>query len=270
MQERIITIYCLCDEFLKARGFVEYPWTRMSTAEVMTRAVVAAELFGGCFERSRTFLTEQGYIPHRLSKSRFNRRLPAIPEHLWPGLFHLLSEAVKHLNTSGESILDSCPVPGCDTIRIRRCHLYRGTAYRGSVARKRRYCFGLRIHLVVTATGQPGEFLLAPGAQADLPAGKALPLDLPPASTICAEAAYTAYAWEDCLTQDCHLSLLVPRKTNANRTMTAPLRYLCHYIRKRIETSLSQITALFARTLRAVTPRCCELKIGLALLAFAI
>src|SRR5262245_27703427 len=122
MQERIITIYCLCDEFLKARGFVEYPWTRMSTAEVMTRAVVAAELFGGCFERSRTFLTEQGYIPHRLSKSRFNRRLPAIPEHLWPGLFHLLSEAVKHLNTSGESILDSCPVPGCDTIRIRRCH----------------------------------------------------------------------------------------------------------------------------------------------------
>jgi hypothetical protein len=42
-------------------------------------------------------------------------------------------------------------------------------------------------------------------------------------------------------------------------------------IRKRVETSLSQITALFAvRTLRAVTPRYFELKIGLTILAFAI
>jgi len=52
--------------------------------------------------------------------------------------------------------------------------------------------------------------------------------------------------------------------------MPGPQRYLCHYIRKRVETSLSQITARFARTLRAVTSRCFELKIGLSLLAFAI
>ena len=51
MQERIITIYCLCDEVLKADGFVDLPGTAMSTAEVMTTALVAADLFGGCFER---------------------------------------------------------------------------------------------------------------------------------------------------------------------------------------------------------------------------
>ena len=270
MHERIITIYCLCDEFLKVSGVREHLATSMSTAEVMTTAVVAADLFGGCFERSRTFLAEHGYMPHMLSKSRFNRRLHAIPEHLWQGLFHLLGETAKHLNASGEYIMDSCPVPVCDNIRIRRCHLYRGEAYRGYVASKRRYFFGLRIHLVVTATGQPVEFLLAPGAPADLLAGKALPLDLPPGSTIYAAAAYTDYAWEDFLAQDCRLFLVAPRKTNAKRTMTAALRYLCHYIRKRVETSLSQITALFARTLHAVTPRCFELKICLALLAFAI
>ena len=270
MQERIITIYCLCDEFLKASGMVEHFGTRMSTAEVMTTAVVASDLFGGCFERSRAFLAEHGYMPCMLSKSRFNRRLHAIPEHLWQGLFHLLSETAKHLNVRGEYILDSCPVPVCDNMRIRRCHLYRGEAYRGYVASKRRYFFGLRIHLVVPATGQPVEFLLAPGAQADLSAGKTLPLDLPSGSTMYADAAYTDYAWEDFRAQDCHLFLVAPRKTNAKRTMTAALRYLCHYIRKRVETSLSQITALFARTLRAVTPRCFELKIYLALLAFTI
>ena len=47
MQERIITIYCLCDEFLKATDFVEHPGTTMNTAEVRTTALVAADIFGG-------------------------------------------------------------------------------------------------------------------------------------------------------------------------------------------------------------------------------
>lgn len=270
MQERIITIYCVCDEFVKASGIREPPGTAMSTAEVMTTALVAADSFGGCFEHGRHFLSAHGYIPHMLSKSRFNRRLHALPEALWQGFFHLLGEVAKELHVRGEYMLDSCPVPVCDNIRIRRCQLYRGAAYRGYVASKRRYFFGLRIHLLVTATGHPVEFGLAPGAQADITMGKALPLDLPAGSTIYADAAYTDYAWEDWLAQDCHLALVVPRKTNAKRTMTGALRYLCHYIRKRVETTLSQITASFARTLRAVTPRCFELKIVLALIAFAL
>jgi len=270
MQERIITIYCLCDEFVKATGFVEHPWTTMSTAEVMTTALVAAEVFGGCFERSRSFLSAHGYIPHMLSKSRFNRRLHALPESLWQGLFHLLSVVAKQTNGRDEYIVDSCPVPVCDNIRIRRCHLYRGEAYRGYLASKHRYFFGLRIHLLVTATGQPVEFVLAPGAQADIAAFKTLPLDLPAGSTIYADAAYTDYGWEDLLAQGPHLSLVVPRKVNAKRPMSSAQRYLCHSTRKRIESSFSQITALFARTLRAVTSRCFELKICLSLLAFAL
>ena len=55
MQERIITIYGLCDEFLKASGVVDHPGVERSTAEVMTSAVVAAAVFGGGFEQSRHF-----------------------------------------------------------------------------------------------------------------------------------------------------------------------------------------------------------------------
>jgi hypothetical protein len=270
MQERIITIYCLCDEVLKADGFVDLPGTAMSRAEVMTTALVAADLFGGCFERSRHFLHAHGYIPHMLSKSRFNRRLHALPEGLWQRLLSLLSAAAKQTNRTGEYLVDSCPVPACDNIRIRRCHLYRGEAYRGYLASKHRYFFGLRLHLLVTATGQPVEFVLAPGAQADITAFKTLPLDVPEGSTIYADAAYTDYDWEDLLEEGPRLHLVVPRKTNAKRTMSSVLRYLCHYTRKRVETTFSQITALFARTLRAVTNRCFELKICLAILAFAI
>jgi hypothetical protein len=137
----------------------------------MTTALVAADVFGGCFERSRAFLATQGYIPHILSKSRFNRRLPVLPESLRQGLFHRVSVVAKRTNPSAEYIVDcSCPIPMCDNIRLRRSHLYRGEAYRGYVASKHRYFFGLRLHLLVTATEHPVEFVLTPGAQADIPA----------------------------------------------------------------------------------------------------
>jgi len=128
MQKRIITIYCLWDEFLKASGFVDHPCADMSTAEVMTTALVAADVCGGCFEHSRHFLRSHGYMPPMLSKSRFNRRLHAIPERLWQGLFHIVSAAAKPLNRSSEDIVDSCPVPVGDNMRLRRCQLYRGEA----------------------------------------------------------------------------------------------------------------------------------------------
>jgi hypothetical protein len=270
MQKRIITIYCLCEEFLKASGFVDHPCADMSTAEVMTTALVAADVFGGCFEHSRHFLRSHGYMPHMLSKSRCNRRRHAIPERLCQGLFPILSAAAKQLNGSSEYLVDRCPVPVCDNIRIRRCHLYRGEASRGYLASKRRYFFGLRIHLLVTVTGQPVEFVLAPGSHADITVCKTLALDLPQGSTIDADAAYTDYEGEDLLAQGPPLHLVAPRKANAKRTMTGCQRYLCHYLRKRVETSLSQVTTLFSRPIRAVTSRCFELKICLSLLAFAL
>ncbi len=36
MDDTITTIYCLCDEFLKAWGHRHDPQARLSTAEVMT------------------------------------------------------------------------------------------------------------------------------------------------------------------------------------------------------------------------------------------
>jgi Transposase DDE domain len=251
-------------------AFTDYVGAAMSTAEVMTTALGAADLVGGCFERSRHFLRSHGDIPHMLSKSRFNRRLHALPECLWQGFLQVLGEVAKQASPSSEYVVESCPVPGCDNIRIRRCHLYRGEAHRGSIASKRRSFVGLRLPLLVTATGQPVEFVLAPGATADITAFRTLSWDLPAGSTIYADAAYTDSHWEDLLAQGPLLHFVAPRKVNATRLMTTSRRYLCHYMRKRRETSLSQITALFARTIRAVTPRCFELKICLAILAFAI
>lgn len=87
-------------------------------------------------------------------------------------------------------------MPVCDNMRIRRCHLYRGEASRGYRASKRRYFFGLRIHLLVTVTGQPVEFVLAPAAQAEITVFRALARALPQGSTSYADAASPDYEWE--------------------------------------------------------------------------
>jgi hypothetical protein len=270
MQTQIITIYCICADYLKALGFRDDRQARLSSAEVMTTALVAAALFKGCLESSRVFLQEHGYMPNMLSKSRLIRRLHAIPEGVWQGLFHLLAGIHHQANARHEYVVDSLPVPVCDNIRIRRCRLYRSEAYRGYIASKRRYFYGLRVHLLITAAGQPVEFVLAPGADADISVFKGLPLDLPEHSTIYADKAYTHYAWEDWLAEHASITLTPLRKANAKRQLAGWVRYLCLHTRKRIETSFSQIAALFARTIHAVTPRGFELKVFLAILAFSI
>jgi hypothetical protein len=134
----------------------------------MTTAIVAGLFFAGNHETARQFLHEAGYMPRMLSKSRFNRRWHRLAEPFW-SLFHLLGESWKQLNEDELYILDSFPIAACDNYRIQRCHLYRGEAWRGYQASKRRYFYGLKIHLLITQSGQPVEFFLIPGGCSDTP-----------------------------------------------------------------------------------------------------
>ncbi len=63
MDDTITTIYCLCDDFLKAISHHrDDPRTRLSTAEVMTIPLVASTFFGGNIDKTRRFLGEYGYM----------------------------------------------------------------------------------------------------------------------------------------------------------------------------------------------------------------
>lgn len=270
MQLEIITMYAVSADFLQAMGEVDDPQAEMTTAEVMTTALVAARFFGGCVEQSRRFLKEHHYIPQMLSKSRLNRRLHAIPEALWRALLATIAIAQHMLNTSKAYIVDRFPVAVCDTIRIRRCRVYRDAAYRGYCASKRRYVYGLRAHVVVTATGVPVEVVLAPASYSDGRIGKTLHLDLPQGATLYGDAGYTDYGWEDAIAETKQLRLQVARKSNSKRPHPPYVRYLAELTRKRVETTFSQITNLLAHRIHAVTPRGFELKIFLFILAFAI
>lgn len=270
MQLEIITIYAVCSDVLELMEVRDDPQAAMTTAEVMTTALVATRFFGGCIERSRHFLHEEHYMLRMLGKSRFNRRLHAIPEAQWQAVLAAVADVHHQLNANRDYIVDSFPVAVCDNIRIRRCRKYRDEAYRGYCANKKRYGYGLKAHVVVTATGAPVEIVLAPASYSDGRMGKTMHLDLPTGATVYADAAYTDYAWEDALEATGHVRLHVARKSNRKRPHSPSACYLADRVRKRVETTFSQITDQMGRSIHAVTPRGFELKVFLFILAFAI
>lgn len=270
MHLQIITIYCLCADFVAAYGYHDDPQAKMTTPEVMTAALVAAWFFSGNQTQSRSFLSEHGYMPTMLSASRFNRRLHAIPETLWQGLFALLGQIHQQHNKEAVYSLDTCPVPVCDNIRIRRCRLYRGEDYRGYCASKRRYYFGLKLHLVVTSTGKPVEIVLTPASTGDVSGLRLLGLELPEEADLYADKAYNDYTVEDTLLETAQVHLCAQRKRNSKRALPGYVSYLCQQYRKCIETTFSQVSAHLPRRIQAVTARGFELKVFLTVLAFSI
>ena len=273
MQDTILSTYCLCDDFLKAMDYRDDPQTKFSTAEVMTVPLVAAYYFGGNINQARLFLVEHGYMTGTLSESRLNRRLHAVPLSLWHALFGLLGEVFKQCNPSADYMVDSLPVPACDNIRIRRSRLLAGPAkeaHRGRVASKRRCFFGVRVHLLITGRGEPVEFVLAPGSEADIEVFKRFALDLPEGSVIHADKGYTDYQEEDLLHEAAGITLLAQRRRNAKRQRPLWEEFLSAPIRKRVETAFSRLTNWFPHHLHAVTRQGFILKLVCFLVAFAL
>ena len=240
----------------------------MSDAEVMSTAIVAALYFGGNLERARGLLAQPTYIPRMLSKSRFNRRLPAL-EGLLIYLFQVLGEVFKQLNARSVYLIDSSPIPACDNIRIPRSKRYPKECYRGYTASKRRYFYGVKLYRVVTAQGEPVEMVLAPGSTADVSALPAF-FDLPQASTLYSDRAFTLYYLEEVMREAAGINFSPMRKKNSTRPVPAYIAYLQARGRKMVETAGSLVTRLLPKSIHAVTSRGFELKIMLFVLAYAI
>jgi hypothetical protein len=138
-------MYCLFDDWLQARRHQERTPRTLADAEIITIALTAARFLGGNFRAAQTMLIEQGYLTDGLSRSQYNRRLHRVHPPLeaffnWPGRLH------KTATRENVFLLETCPIPACDNIRIRDCRIYPSEAtedvFRGDHSSKRRGFYG--------------------------------------------------------------------------------------------------------------------------------
>jgi len=272
MDTEVTAMYCITDDWLKARRHQESLQCEVTDAEVMTVALAAARFFEGNFEKAWRHLTEGRYMLRRLSRGQFNRRLHRI-SHLFQELFERLAQHWKQASEEGVYLIDSFPIPVCDNIRIDQCQIYpisaTKEAFRGYTASKRRFFYGLKMHVLTNAEGQPVEAFLTPGSRSDTGQLRHFEFDLPEGSTVYCDKAYNEYFTEDTLTDACKINLSPIRKKNSTRPDSASVRYLQAVYRKRIETTFSQIDRLMPESIHAITAKGFELKVFLFVLAFS-
>ena len=230
---------------------------------------IAMLYFGGNFERARLVLHELGLVKRLLSRSRLNRRIHRLTDLI--GLvFHQFGSVIKDLNWESRYLLDSFPVAVCDNIRIKRCRIVSGETYRGYLASKRRYFYGVRVQVVTTAEGVPVEFCVLPGKFADIEGLAHLALELPSEAHLIADSAYTNYEWEDYLLEQERINFLVQRKTNTRRGVEPRLEDYKTIFRKRIETAFGELMKMFPKKIHVTSFKGFLLKIQLFLFAFQI
>ncbi len=218
---------------------------------MLTTALVAARFFGGNLGLGQRYM-EQHWRQSKLDKSGFTRQLHALTATLL-ALFATCGQVLKDLHTQARYVIDSFPVAVCQNIRIPRCKLLTGKAYRGRSASKRQWFYGFKVQVLTTRDGRPVEFYIHAGSEADITGLQAMNLDLPAGSTLYTGAAYTDYALEDLFAEATGGQQQTARRANSKRPHTPAQRFLIQYFRKGIETTFSQLTARFPKLIHAVT-----------------
>lgn len=237
------------------------PRRRLSDAQVLTTALVAALYFGGNLVLGRRYM-KQHWGQNRLDKSGFTRQLHTLTDTLL-GLSATCGQVLKDLHTEARYVMDSFPVAVCQNIRIPRCKLLTGTAYRGRLASKRQGFYGFKVQVITTRDGLPVGCYSHAGREADSSGLRAMAVDLPAGSVLYTDAAYTAYTLEDVFAEATGGQQQTARRPNSKRPHSPAQRFLIQYFRKGIETTFSQLTARFPKHIHAVTAAGLVLKLVL-------
>lgn len=269
MRDQAVVIYFICDEIVKALRIKEDPQCKMSTAEVMTFALISSTVFGCDYKRTRLVTLHLSFFSHVLSHSRLVRRIHQISEHVWTMVFYCLKEFLKNKNNN-YFIVDSFPVKAYENHKSARAKIFSGKNYHGYSATKKQYFFGLKVHIIIDTDGIPVEFIITPGSCSDIKALKDFPLDLPESSIIMGDKAYTDYHFEDLLMELGEIKLLPKRKKNLKRQNTPLEEGLLSFNRNYIETIFSSIISRMPRYIRARTERGFYLKLHFFILAYLI
>ncbi len=155
-------------------------------------------------------------------------------------------------------------------MRISRCRLVADEEFRGYIASKRRYFYGVRVQVVTIEEGLPVELAFLPGSASDVRGLGVLPLCLPAGRQLFMDSGYTDYAAEDAAQATDGIEFAPSRKINSKRGDDVWRSYYKQLMRKRIENVFSRITNLLPKHIHAVTLDGFLFKVSMFVITFAL
>lgn len=251
-KDKIISIFCLIDDILQGINHVEDVRRQVADSEIILTAIVSSTSFYGNHSSAIKFMKQYGFIPNMVDTSRFNRRLHKVGNLLYE-LFEIVSSYFKDFCCEMEYIIDSFPVAVCNNMRIANCRIVADKKWRGYTASMRNYFYGVKVQLLTTKDGIPIAFHFTPGKTGDAKALGKMIDKLPAEASLYGDSAYTDYGLEDIALERKCIFLKIQRKSNAKRIDTLEQKKEKLKMRKRVETTISDIKKMFPRTIHAVT-----------------
>jgi hypothetical protein len=251
-KDKIISIFCLIDDILQGIDHKDDVRRRVSDSEIILTAIVSSTSFYGNHSSAIKFMKQYGFIPDMLDTSRFNRRLHKIVSLLYE-LFEIISSYFKDFCCEMHYIIDSFPVAVCNNMRIANSKMLKEEKWRGYTASMRNYFYGVKVQLLTTKDGIPIAFHFTPGKTGDAKAIGKMIDKLPAEASLYGDSAYTDYGLEDIALERKCVLLKIQRKSNAKRIDTLEQKNEKLKMRKRVETTISDIKKMFPRTIHAIT-----------------
>jgi hypothetical protein len=251
-KDKIISLFCLIDDILHGIEHKEDIRRQVIHSEIILTVIVSSTSFYGNDCSAIKFMKQYGFIPKMLDKSRFNWRLHKVGNLLYE-LFEIVSSYFKDFCCEMHYIIDSFPVAVCNNMRIANCKIVRDKKWRGYTASIRSYFYGVKVQLLTTKDGIPIAFHFTPGKTGDAKALGKMIDKLPVEGSLYGDSAYTDYGLEDIARERKCILLKIQRKSNAKRIDTLEQKNEKLKMRKRVETTISDIKKMFPRTIHAVT-----------------
>ena len=173
-----------------------------------------------------------------LERSRFNRRSRQL---IW--LLQLIRQAMNDQAPSNNMvIMDSFPLPLCQSVRNHRASIFEGVADIGYNASKHQWFYGFKVYMLVTLSGYILNYIVTSASVHDIKAVEDL-LEGCQQSVILADLGYLSQALKDRLKQRGYHLWTPLRQNMEGASQHNNWRLLA--MRRTIETRFSELCALF-------------------------
>jgi len=253
LKDFMTIIFVLVDDLYKEHIPDEIKYRRnkgtavLSDSEIITIAITG-EVLTLYSEKSWFSFVSRNFrdlFPRMCERSRFNRvrrnRMSVINE-----IRERLNACVR-VSQNNERIIDSFPLVVCKFGRARFCKTFKGygAAYGYCPAKKETY-YGYKVHVLCTLEGYVTDFMITPAAVDDRTAvfellGRYLHSSL----VLIGDKGYTDRSLATELQESYGITLIALKRDNAKNPFPKSFRQLIFRLRRRIETSFSQLCDQF-------------------------